>query len=576
MQHTTNYNLNKPDVEDRADINDLNENMDIIDSALTDKVGDVSFVNFNQEGDQGVRQTGTLIVDGVGTPVFTRDTNVLQFDIARDDKARGILFSTSSSEGDVECNGVYKAQSHLSYNLDDSVLKLTSLAANYNHISITPSDIQLSGHPAGGTWDGTNASLVAAISDKLDKLGGNLGGTLVTADGMTALRPNSDMNGQIGSNTFRYSSIHSVNFVGNLTGGIQQIVRSRDNAEYPIIMSDSADTTQGTYSLRKVEPLTYNPQYSRLTINDAATTRCNIIDGDGLQHHELIGCQDEHSQEVNVDNWSQLKSDDVVLHTEDSTLAPNTWDGTNTSLKQALTSSKESVKVNQISSSANETPVILLGDASVGPLNRGTLMFKPSTYELKNGDGTNILSISPTDISLYNSTWYRSATSLKSALADVSYYSSQSVLQEEDTSTPGSFEVILSGSNQSTSRTESVRKSNNLRYSPTDNRLSILGASGSIQLEPDYEVTFVTANNDTYQFQDNGIFSIYDAHSNVAISGLGADFQYTDASDNDYGVSIRSMQEDITLLNSTWDGTHSSLKDTIASIIATLQSLQNS
>lgn len=39
MQHTSNYNLNKPDVTDYAKIQALNENADIIDAKLTEISG---------------------------------------------------------------------------------------------------------------------------------------------------------------------------------------------------------------------------------------------------------------------------------------------------------------------------------------------------------------------------------------------------------------------------------------------------------------------------------------------------------------------------------------------------------
>lgn len=38
MQHTTNYNLNKPDQEDAYDIQNENDNMDILDDALNEKM----------------------------------------------------------------------------------------------------------------------------------------------------------------------------------------------------------------------------------------------------------------------------------------------------------------------------------------------------------------------------------------------------------------------------------------------------------------------------------------------------------------------------------------------------------
>ena len=51
MQNTTNYNLNKPDGNDYAKIQALNENADIIDAALqtlADALGDIDLATLSQ------------------------------------------------------------------------------------------------------------------------------------------------------------------------------------------------------------------------------------------------------------------------------------------------------------------------------------------------------------------------------------------------------------------------------------------------------------------------------------------------------------------------------------------------
>lgn len=67
MQNTTNYKLNKPDVNDNVNINDLNKNMDVIDEALKkidDFFGSGGVVNGPIRGVEGT--TGHRFLEHIG------------------------------------------------------------------------------------------------------------------------------------------------------------------------------------------------------------------------------------------------------------------------------------------------------------------------------------------------------------------------------------------------------------------------------------------------------------------------------------------------------------------------------
>ena len=79
MQNTTNYNLKKPDYTDFADIQDINDNMDIIDQKLASPDGNArdEVVTFTDDDlDTGITSFGTYlskIVSGMKLAKFIRD-----------------------------------------------------------------------------------------------------------------------------------------------------------------------------------------------------------------------------------------------------------------------------------------------------------------------------------------------------------------------------------------------------------------------------------------------------------------------------------------------------------------------
>lgn len=583
MKYTNNYHLNKPDVGDEVNIQDINSNMDVLDTIVGGKVNNVEVQRYHTEQDSGVDKAATITVDGRRTDIYTSDKFVGQFDLSRDDRTRGILFSEFDDDS-TGYGSVYKSQDYFTYNLDASEIKLKSVAATYRHMTISPSDIVLSGHLDGGRWDGTNASLVDALQGKLSASGGSLTGTIVTSgsdDPYVAIRPNTTGQGWIGSGSNKFARMYATSFYGDVEGGIRQVVANRDDVNYPVIFSTMTNDEQVTAEIRKDSQMKFNPQYCNLTIGGVQQRTSSKINQDGLEHHVDVGVAVGQDEEY-VDTWSQVTYEDIILHSEDSQLSPNTWDGTNTSLRSALSSASQAVKVDPLDQAESSwRPVILAGPTSQGSLNRGTLTYQQSTCKLKNSDGSDTMTMLPNDITLTgDSNWYDGATSLKAALKQVEHTASNTVTQHEIVS-PGTSELLLSDAFSSETRTAAAVKTQKLYY--TSDNLVLDGDAAGLQLNGT-DATFLlnadganhndmfsynTGRGQTYQMQDNGIFSISDGDGNdVTISNFGFDCSRIDnESDITYGVSMSSLFEDINLYHTTWDGTHSSLKAAISSMV---------
>ena len=174
----------------------------------------------------------------------------------------------------------------LKFNTKGSHLMVTDLSTPSKYIDIKPDDVTLNG--SGNTWDGTNTSLKTALSS-------------AGSDANVAQTPASD------------------------------------NSNYEILFSGTADNTAHTEGAKKSDGLKYNPNYKYLSVG---TTR--IISS---VPSVLVGKMTSGGggQPATYKTLS-VGSDDITI------LEGGTWDGTNTSLKDALASAGTDANVLQSNS----------------------------------------------------------------------------------------------------------------------------------------------------------------------------------------------------------------------------------
>ena len=251
---------------------------------------------------------------------------------------RPLLFSTSTSTSSVT-DSVGKHQ-YFTFNPSTKTLKLYSesmvLGTNDNLV-ITEYTTQLTStsvkiqreNPSkteylnigyndivmNGTWDGTNTSLksaLAAIS------GGGGGGGATALNGLTDVTISSPSNGQVlkyNSTSSKWENAAENNYVSQTA--------TTTNATYELLFSGTADNTTRTEGARKSGGLTYNPSSSRLEVT-TPNSGSTIITGLSVSVSGILhgGC--------NV----TMTGDDITIASSGNT---QTWDGTNTSLRDAIT-----------------------------------------------------------------------------------------------------------------------------------------------------------------------------------------------------------------------------------------------
>lgn len=111
---------------------------------------------------------------------------------------------------------------------------------------------------------------------------------------------------------------------------------------------------------------------------------------------------------------------------------------------------------------------------------------------------------------------------------------SDPTVTQTETTTSGDYEVLFSGTADSTTRSEGARKSEHLVYNPEYNYLGIMGAEDE---------------NNLVLIDGNGSISLYSTASHVLVA------QGSETTDH----RLRINPEDINLINGTWDGSNSSL-----------------
>lgn len=127
------------------------------------------------------------------------------------------------------------------------------------------------------------------------------------------------------------------NVTGNLNGNVKQSATSTStNSNYPILFSGSTSTSSGQYGINRQAKLTYNPSTNVINLNN-----------DGYMHFRTGSDDNNGYVDIGSGGIGAINSDDTGIliarsdnNGGDITLigTDNTWDGTNTSLKNAISS----------------------------------------------------------------------------------------------------------------------------------------------------------------------------------------------------------------------------------------------
>lgn len=388
-----------------------------------------------------------------------------------------------------------------------------------------------------------------------------------------ALRPFDDFLGADGSNAGESglvpapSATDNVKFLkGDGTWDIPPngtVIQTNDSSsfdDFRVLFSNTPDNTNRNESTKKSVNLTFNPRESHLTV------------GSGLVLHApepqiaVVNETSQYARQLSVLSRDIELSGDV-----------NTWDGTNTSLRAAIVTARNTVVQTPLETPVDEQyyEILLSGSRdnfshTEGVNKTNGLIYKPYGSRLYMSDQSNsdyhsyispyiwnlssdreepimfvgqnstYLSIKPTDIILSggNNTWDGVNTSLKTTLASI-VTTSNSVVQTETSNVSGTYELLFSYTEGDTSKIEGARKSSAITFNPSTKILTIDGKTSSSELK----MTMITPTSVSVNSSVNSAHGLALLHNDLAFS--------------------RSNPQDT---DSTWDGTNTSLKNAITAL----------
>lgn len=501
-----------------------------------------------------------------------------------------VLLSETSNSGTTLTERARKT-SQLYWNSNAKLLAVYD-TSNSVGVGIKTNDVVLSG--TDNTWDGEHTSLKDALAAK------GTSNLVIGTTADTAMAGNTD--------------------VANVT----QTQSNDNNGNFEVLFSGTADNTTRAEGSRKSKYLTYNPSVNRLVLGTtsngsasmSASSTGNDLDIKTTENNKvyasatIVGASlvvksniaEPHIGVTHVDNGVTKI---INLKPSDITLSNNTWDGTNTSLKNALAAKQGTLTpgtnisiVSGVISATDTTyndfdgsvhglvPVPSSGDSAKFLKGDGTWATPTdTTYSDFAGSTHGLVPAVQTQAGKFlkdDGTWGTPSTgsSSLSGLSDVTLTTptdgqvlkydatnnvwvndtdsgaNDAVTQTATDSTDAIYEVLFSNTADNTTRTEGVRKSSNLTYNPSEKCLSIKEIE--TQEGVDYE-SYIDMYPDTIAIIDELKSSAIMIH----IDSNGGHY-YVSNGDNNTALSVDT--NDIRLLGTgdTWDGTHTSLKDAIA------------
>jgi len=480
--------------------------------------------------------SGDVIYISLLDLTFT-DENVVQTNIG--DYERVLLLLLAGSEDtQTKTEGASKV-STLKYNTKGSHLMVTDLPTTSTYIDVTPGDITLNG--SGNTWDGTNRSLKTALSSA---------GT--------------DANVSQSNSTYVGTTSH------------------------PLLLSSGtgSDVTAGTYVPNYIA---YEEVPDTVSDTGYAYSVLTFVDDDGSNSIEITpydiintGYWDNNTTYHNLSDLTHDVADAFYIDPNNG----NTFLGglqTGYLTITGRTIEGGSLYVNIVPNTAE----VSVGDKTTpsgSQVVHSYTSLQPSeidvirNYTDTQGNAyTKSLTIDATDIVLYGdgaigNTWDGTNTSLKAAIANAG--GTDENVKQSPTTNNYDYKVLLSGTPDNTEHTEGVKKTDYFTYNPSSKSLTIKepnSASNSLQIFSNKITSY--KNGKTFNLiadTNNARLEIADVNeqspsSYTATSILNG---MVDVISTTNGLhSLQITDEDIQFTGSnppTWDGTNTSLKDTLA------------
>lgn len=282
----------------------------------------------------------------------------------------------------------------------------------------------------------TNTDVTIASGDKLivmDSSNNNkIAKTSVSFDGSTATQCLTKKGtwATFGTSNLTIGTTSTTAMAGNTAvNNVAQTATSTD-ATYELLFSGTADNTTRNEGARKTSGLTFNPSTGALNVsgslNFASTSLTSSMDAQGLTvtqtgnsttsiAYGTIGISD--------------RSDSISMSSSDITLSSK-WDGTNTSLKTAVTGAKGTVTQTATDSISADYEILFSSTADNTTRTEGTrktqyLKFNPSMHTLSTYDSSYASMLMP-------NSYYTTDTATMSKIAAIGINSKSAMMQLSD------------------------------------------------------------------------------------------------------------------------------------------------
>ena len=309
------------------------------------------------------------------------------------------------------------------------------------------------------------------------------------------------------------------------------------NEYYRVLLSGTADSTEHVETTKKSGDLTFNPAIHGMilsTHHSASMNGCSFdlkyINTDGntnwvgmtaseTVNHLYITTTNLVYPEITLTRRESIGStyvtrDSLELSTTDITLdgTNNTWDGTHASLKDAIAAAGGGSALPSVTSSDN-----------------GKVLKVVSGAWAKGEDSdTNVL--------------------------------------QAPTTTSGEYEVLFSGTANDTATIEGVRKTARLVYNPSDGKLGLHNTTTNyievgIPLTTDSDSTVAYLKPDQLELKSGQNIGSIDLK--LKSGNVEPHLEIIDSTSKD--ITIKGTDIVLGGTDNTWDGTHTSLKDALAS-----------
>lgn len=307
---------------------------------------------------------------------------------------------------------------------DSTELRPWSLKLNSGlvYMEISYDDIRLSGQ----TWDGTNTSLYNTIFNKLSKSGGTMTGNIITPsdDGFAeyGIYPSVSNNGFVGSDTNYYYAMHSDHYNGIYFRAFEDDDFSTSDKYAQLMYNDidlygTSNNWDGVHTSLKAAlaaKLSIDGGALEGTLTWESPSIYGTTTGTRIGTDSIVVSHD-HGGFININTAandaelvvSRYGYDEVVIGYDDI-INSSLWDGTNDSLKNALTSltsTGDTVKQNLSTYEDGNFPILLgYSTSGVSEIDEArksyNLTYNPLYNRIRSQDarGDNILNISSTSI----------------------------------------------------------------------------------------------------------------------------------------------------------------------------------